>query len=164
MFNRIIGVLSLNAKTFEEIEGDESAITQAAIIVAAVAIIGGVVGGAIATFGGGSFIKVLIGGIINAFLGWVVWAGVTQLVGTKVFGGNATFMEMLRVLGFAQAPGILGIIPIIGGFIGLIWSAAAGFIAVRQGLDLDNTKAILTIIIAFVVNAIVISVVNGIFR
>ena len=45
-------------------------------------------------------------------------------------------------------------IPCIGWIIGLIWTLAAGFVAVRQGLDLDNMKAFFTIVIGFIVVAI----------
>jgi len=58
---------------------------------------------------------------------------------------------MLRVLGFAQAPGMLGVIPVCGAFIGAIWSLVCTFIAIRQGLDLDNSKAAMTAGIAFIV-------------
>jgi hypothetical protein len=34
--------------------------------------------------------------------------------------------------------------------IGGIWSLIAGFIAIRQGLDLDNVKAALTVLVGFV--------------
>ena len=62
---------------------------------------------------------------------------------------------MLRVLGFAQAPGMLAIIPVCGAFIGWLWMLACTFIAIRQGLDLDNTKAILTAIVALIAVVIV---------
>ena len=75
----------------------------------------------------------------------------SYLVGTSLFGGQATLGEMLRVLGFAQAPQLLGIIPCLGGLVGAIWALIASFIAIRQGLDLDNTKAFLTALIGFVV-------------
>jgi hypothetical protein len=88
--------------------------------------------------------------LIWTFIGWAIWSGVTYLVGTNLFGGKADMGEMLRVIGFAQAPQVLGIIPCVG-IIGAIWSLIAGFIAVRQGLDLDNTKAFLTILIGFLV-------------
>ena len=51
------------------------------------------------------------------------------------------------MIGFAYLPMLLSVIPCIGGFIGVIWTIAAGFIAIRQGLDLDNTKAFLTVVI-----------------
>ena len=64
---------------------------------------------------------------------------------------------MMRVIGFAQAPqalNLLRFIPILGGIIGFvagIWSLVAAFIAVRQGLDIDNTKAAITVIIGWIV-------------
>jgi hypothetical protein len=76
---------------------------------------------------------------------------VTYFVGTTFFRGQATVGEMMRVIGFAFAPQVLSIIPCIGGLVGAIWSLVAGFIAVRQGLDLDDLKAALTIVIGFLV-------------
>jgi hypothetical protein len=55
------------------------------------------------------------------------------------------------VIGFAYAPLILGIIPCLGGLVGSIWALIAGFVAVRQGLDFDNVKALLTVLIGFAV-------------
>ena len=44
---------------------------------------------------------------------------------------------------------ILGIIPCVGDFIGALWAMIAGFIAVRQGLDLDDFRSALTILLSF---------------
>jgi hypothetical protein len=162
LVQRVIGVLKLDVNTFEEIEADESATSQAAIVVAIVAIIGGLLGGAISAAFDGSFLGTFLRTLLTAFIGWIVWAGVTYFVGTSLFGGNATMGQMLRVIGFAQAPGILAIIPICGSFVGWIWSIACGFIAVRQGLDLDNGKALLTIIIGWVAVFIVSLIVGSI--
>lgn len=162
MLDRIIGVLKLDVNTYEEIEADEGATGQAAIVVSIVAILGGLIGGGISAALGGSFIGSFLSTLLNAYIGWLVWAGVTYFVGTSFFGGQATMGEMLRVIGYAQAPGILRIIPVCGGFIGWIWSIATGFIAVRQGLDIDNTKAILTIIIGWVAVFIVSLIIGAI--
>jgi len=65
----------------------------------------------------------------------------------------AHFLEVLRTIGFAHSPGvlnILGFIPILGGLIGLvvgIWTLVATIVAMRQALDFDTTKAVLTAII-----------------
>jgi len=67
------------------------------------------------------------------------------LIGTKLFGGEATLQEMLRLIGFAYAPQLLGIIPCVGGLIGAIWSLIASFFAIREGLDLDTGKTLLTV-------------------
>lgn len=151
MINRIIGVFKLNINTFEEIEHDEAALSQAAIVVALVALLSGIGSGLGASMSQGSFFGSFIGTLIWAFVGWLLWSAVSYFVGTKLFGGQATLNEMLRVIGYAQAPQLLGIIPCLGGLVGMIWALIAGFIAIRQGLDLDNTKAFLTVLVGFVV-------------
>ncbi len=152
MLQRIIGVFKLDANTFEEIEHDQTALGQAAIIVTIVALLSGLGSGIASSFnaqGGGFFLSFILI-FVWSYIGWFLWSGVTYLVGTSLFGGKADMGEMLRVIGFAQAPQILGIIPCVG-IIGIFWALAAGFVAVRQGLDIDNTKAFLTILIGFLV-------------
>ncbi len=161
-FNRVIGVLKLDVDTYEEIEADETAITQAAIVVAIVAIIGGLLGGATTIIFDGSFIGTFLRQLLTAFIGWLIWAYVTYYVGTSFFNGKSTPGEMLRVLGFAQAPGILVIIPVCGSFIGWIWTLVCTFIAIRQGLDLDNTKALITAVIAFFVVLVVYLIIGAV--
>ena len=146
--DRMRGAAMLDVATYEEVENDLNATGQAATVVAIVAVcsaIGGIKGGA-----GG-----VIAGLIGSLLGWLIWAGVTYIVGTKLFGGTATWGELLRTLGFAQSPGvlmILGIIPGIGGLLRFaisIWMLAAGIIAIRQALDVTTGKAVLTAIVSW---------------
>lgn len=176
MLQRIMGVIRLDVNTFEEIEHDESATTQAAIIVLVIAIlsaIGGYFGaGQVQSFmesfggdieGGAALIEAAgtispLGSAIQAFIGvfvtWILWAGLTFLIGTNAFGGKATMGEMLRVIGFAMVPRVIGIIPCLG-FIGWIWSLVTGFVGVRQGLDLDNGKTAITIVLSWLAAVIV---------
>ncbi|MCC6607049.1 MAG: YIP1 family protein [Anaerolineae bacterium] len=162
MLDRIIGVLKLDVNTYEAIEADEGATSQAAIVVAVVAIVGGLIGGGISAAMGGSFLGSFLRQMLGAFISWFIWSGVTYFVGTSMFGGKATMGEMLRVLGFAQAPGILGIIPVCGSFVGWIWTLACTFIAIRQGLDLDNSKAAMTAVVAFIAVLIVTFIIGAI--
>ena len=150
MFDRIAGVFRLNVNTFEEIEHDESATSQAAIIVAIIALLNGLGAGFFADPARGGFISAFLSTILWAFAGWIIWAVVSYFVGTAFFGGQATVGEMLRVIGFAHAPLALGIIPCIGPLVGFIWTLVAGFIAMRQGLDLDDLRTALTVIIGFI--------------
>jgi hypothetical protein len=159
---------------FEEVERDETATQQAAIVVG-IAAISSAIGAAVyailtrgqvpaGTVAGGP-VGMFIITLVGFFLGWIIWSYVAYFVGTRMFGGTATPGELLRCVGFAQVPGIAGIlrlIPVIGPiitFVVWIWSIYVGFVAVRQALDLDNTKAILTIIIggiaAFIIQAII---------
>jgi hypothetical protein len=151
---RMIGAAMLNPAAYEEVEADESATGQAAGVVA-LAAVAAAIGAARGGTGG------MIAGLIGAFLSWAIWAGLTYVIGTRLFHGTATWGELLRTLGFAQAPGILyvlGIIPILGGLVRFavaIWILLAGIVAIRQALDFDTGKAILTAIIAFAVNILI---------
>jgi hypothetical protein len=153
----------LDVNTFEEVEHDQSATGQAALIVFIAAIIAGIGSGFFeSSLGSGSFFGGFISTLIGVLFGWILWSAVSYFVGTSIFKGQADLGEMLRVVGFAYTPQFLGIIPCIGGIVGAIWSLIAGFIAIRQGLDLDNTKAFLTIVISFFAYVIIQVILNAI--
>ena len=152
MFDRIIGVFKLDVATFESIEHDESATGQAAMIVLAVGVLGGLGSIAASSFldgagGSGGFFNA----VLSAFVSWLAWSFLTYFIGTRLFGGEATMGEMMRVIGFAYAPQMLGIIPCLGGLVGLIWSLVAAFVGIRQGLDVSNGKTALTIVVGIIV-------------
>ena len=160
LVQRMLGAATLNVDTYEEVEADESATMQAAAVVAMVAVSAaiGQVGGS-----GGSIITAPI----SAIIGWVIWAGLTYLIGAKLLGGTATWGELLRTLGFAQSPGVLylfAVLPFIGGSVRFIiwaWIVVAGVIAIRQALDFSTGKAILTAVIGFLPFAIAFSLIVG---
>ncbi|OGN93462.1 MAG: hypothetical protein A2Y88_03740 [Chloroflexi bacterium RBG_13_48_10] len=162
MLNRIIGVFKLDVKTFEEIEHDNSLTLHAAIIVVLVSLVSGVGNGLFNGFVNKSFLSGFLGSLIGVLLGWLLWSVVTWLVGTRFFHGEADIGQMLRVIGFAYLPLLLSIIPCIGGVIGIIWAIAAGFIAVRQGLDLDDIKAFLTVVVGAVAYLALTGILNAI--
>ncbi len=151
--DRMIGAARLDVNTYEEVEADQSATGQAALVVAIVAV-----ASAIGHLGDGGI--GIVTGLLSAIVGWVLWAGITYFIGDKVFGGTATWGELLRTLGFAQAPGVLlvlGIIPLLGGLVQAvvgIWMLVAGIIAIRQALDFSTGRAILTAIIGWIPLAI----------
>src|SRR4030043_700689 len=147
MFARIIGVFQLDVEACEEIEHNTSLTLPAAIIVLLVSLVSGIGNGLFNGFVHRSFISGFLGSLISVLLGWLLWSAVTWFVGTRFFKGEADLGQMLRVIGFAYAPMILSIIPCVGGLIGIVWAIAAGFIAIRQGLDLDDTKAFFTVVL-----------------
>jgi hypothetical protein len=153
MFERMKGAAMLDVHTYEEVEADTTATRQAAGVVALVAVAQGI--GAIAQGGPG-----IIAGMIAALFAWLVWAGVTYLIGDKLLGGTATWGELLRALGFAQSPGVLAVftfLPFIGGLLRIvisIWVLIAGIIAIRQALDFSTGKAVLTAIVGWLALAI----------
>ena len=158
LVSRMIRASRLDSDLYEEVEADRDATSQAAIVVAIVAVCGAIGGAlAIAVFGAaGNLFGAVISNLISAFVGWVVWAYLTYFIGTRLFGGTATPGELLRTVGFAQSPGALLLftfIPVIGWLMApvvAIWAIVAGVIAVRQALDFDTSKAVITVLIAFV--------------
>jgi hypothetical protein len=150
IIDRMRGAAMLDTATYEEVEADTSATGQAAVVVTISAIASAI--GA-AGPGGPSVIGILVGSLIS----WLIWAGITYLIGSKLFGGTATWGELLRTLGFAQAPRvllILGIIPIFGVLVWIavaIWVLIAGIIAIRQALDFSTQKALLTALIGWAI-------------
>jgi hypothetical protein len=175
LVNRMIRAAMLDTSLYEEVEHDSSATSQAMQVVLIVALASGI-GGALwklLTLNPIDAVSGLVGGILVAVLGWLAWALVTYIIGAKVFGGTATYGEMLRTLGFAQSPnvllvfmGVLGAIPLIGGLLRLallIWVLLAGLIAIRQALDVGTGKAVLTAIIGWIVMFIIVAIVASIF-
>ena len=150
---RMLGAAKLDVNTYEEVEADQTATGQAAGVVALVAI-----AQAIGASGEGAL--GIIFGIVAALFGWLLWSGITYLIGDKLLGGTATWGELLRTIGFAQAPGVLyvlGIVPLLGGVVRLvlaIWILIAGIIAIRQALDFSTGKAVITAVLGWLAVAI----------
>lgn len=148
MTDRMIGAALLDVATYEEVEHDTTATGQAAGVVVIVAVARG-----LGSIGEGA--ALIVGGLVMAVVGWLLWSGVTYLIGDKLLGGEATWGEVLRAVGFAQSPGllaVLGIIPLLGGLVELavaIWVLVAGFIGLRQALDLGNVKTFVTVVLGW---------------
>jgi len=159
--DRMKGAAMLDVATYEAVEADEGATSQAAMVVGIVAV-----ASAIGSAGSGG--TAIIGGLVAAFIGWLLWAGITYLIGDKLLGGTATWGELLRTLGFAQAPGVLyvlGIIPLLGGLIRFavaIWILIAGIIAIRQALDIGTGRALLTAVLGWIAMVVVMALLAGV--
>lgn len=154
MMERAIGAAMLDAATYEEVEHDPGAMGQAAVVILVVALAAGIG----AARGGLGAIAV---GAIGSLIGWLLWAAITWLVGTRLLPTpqtEADFGQLLRTLGFSAAPGvfqIFGIVPVIGLVIGLVaslWQLAAMVVAVRQALDYESTgRAIAVCAVGFLI-------------
>lgn len=173
IIQRMIRAARLDTAFYNEVEQDTSLNGEALTVVVIASVASGIGAGGgslIAGNGFGSAAVSLVVGIIVAIAGYFIWAWLTQFIGTRFFGGVGDFGELRRTLGYAYAPNILGIfnlIPCIGplvGLVGSLWALVAGIIAVREALDFDSTKAILTVVIGwvivFVISAIIFSIVG----
>jgi hypothetical protein len=139
----------LDVATYEEVEHDNGATGQAAVVVIIVAVCSAI--GAV--WRGGPSIIIAP---VSAILGWLLWSAITYVIGDKLLGGTATWGELLRTIGFAQSPGVLmifGVIPILGGLVRVvvaIWLLVAGIVAIRQALDFSTGKAIVTALLGWI--------------
>jgi len=158
MIDRILRAIRLDSTVYREIAEDQNAMSEAAIIVAIVAVLSAF-GRAI---GSGSFFLSLIVTLLTAILvSWILWAVLTYFVGTALFKGKSDIPEMMRVLGYANAPNLLGVfgfIPCVGWIIallGAILSFIAGFMAVREAMEFDTGSAIVTVLISWVIAVVI---------
>ena len=170
MFGRMKRAVMLNASLYEEVEHDTSLNQEALLIVIAVAIVSGL-GALIGGIFGGNVGRTILNALVTVALGvanYYIWSYVTLWVGTNLFQGTADAGEMLRVLGYAYTPQFLGLlrfIPILGPilvWVGAVWSLVASVIAIRQGLDFDMVKAIVTTIIGWVITTIITAIITAV--
>lgn len=153
--DRVVGALKLDPNAFEDVERDPAAIGQA---------VGVIVLAAVSEALGWVFYNGLSGIVIGAIMsvvGVAIWATVIWLVGTKLMPEPTTkadFPETFRVLGFAAAPGLFGIvtiIPLLGWLLWMaivVWRIAAMVVAVKAVLDYSTIgKAIVVVLIGFIV-------------
>ncbi len=154
--------MKLDTSTWESIESDRDALTQALTVVAIAAIAGGI--GGIRDNGIGG----LIGGLVGAIIGWVVFSFVAYVVGTRLIPGmdtEATPGELLRTMGFAQAPGVLSVFGLLGIFgtpivlIGAIWGIVTAIVGLKTALEMSTGRAIATGIIAGLLSGFVVALI-----
>src|SRR5262245_525391 len=148
--DRIMGVLTLKAPVYRQIAEDQSATTTAAIIVAVVSLVSGVVGAVFLSALGGNLpgtgltvagpvgyaIQTVLLGLLGWFFGsWAIGFAANAL------GGKTNTCEMLRVYGFASIFGLVAIIPCIG-FLAWILTIIATVIGIREAAEVSTGKAI----------------------
>jgi hypothetical protein len=166
----MIRAARLDVSLYEEVEKDTTQ-TQNALTIVVIAALATGIAAAIGASGStaGNPILGLIAGLIGSVLGWAVVTGFVYIVGTRLFGGTATWGEVLRTVGFANSPGvlnILGFIPVIGGIVGFvvgIWVIVATVIGIRQALDVGTGQAIISAVIGWILGAICVGIVFAIF-
>jgi hypothetical protein len=154
--NRALRAARLEPSLYEEVEKDASASLQAAVIVVVVALCAGIG----AALGGsdedGGFWGFFIGASISAIVIWLIWSVVTLFIG-RYFGGEGSFGEVSRALGFSNVPGVLqvlGFLPLLGFVVAVVvavWQLIAAVIAVRQTMDFNYGKAFITAVAGWVI-------------
>lgn len=149
LLGRMMGAARLDVAVYEDVEHDASATGQAAVVV-------GFVSAAAAIGGVGRDGFAIIGPVLAAYAGWLLWSGVVFLIGQNLMRGTATWGEVLRTVGFAQSPGVLyalAFLPLIGGLVAVVvwaWMLLTVFVAVRQALDVSSGAALVTVVLGWI--------------
>lgn len=160
MINRAIKAAMLDKATYNEVEQDTTLNQEALMVVVLVSLLSGLGALIAAPVAGGSIVSGIIGlfwAVVWGILGYYVWAYLTWWIGTSLFNGTADTGELLRTLGYASSPRVLGVlvfIPCVGpllAFVGGIWALVCGIVAVREALDFSTGNALITVIIGWLV-------------
>ena len=163
--DRMIRASKLDVSLYEEVEADKSALLQSMMVVILSSVAGGL--GIVRDTG---FIGIF-SGTLAALIGWLIWAYVTYIIGTKILPAPETksdYGELLRTIGFSSSPGLIRVLGIIPGLAWIvqtaagIWMLIAMVIAVRQALDFTSTfRAVGVCIIGWVIQIIVFAIFYG---
>ncbi len=171
MLNQSMTVLTKpSIQSFEQFE-KRGGKREALIYVVTAAVLVGVVGLAFGFLGGlaGAAVGLLRG--VFALLGFYIFAFVLNYVG-KQQGGTGTEDEVFYTAALYTAPllavtGVVGAIPVIGclalpvTFALGIYQIYLGYLAARSSMNLDQNKAIITVIAAIVAQFLVTVLIGG---
>ena len=93
--------------------------------------------------------------LITMLLGWVLWALVVYLLGSKFLGGKAVYHQLLRVIGLCYGPGVLLImvqVPNVGFIatpLAALWVLAAAVVGVKEVQQTDWIAAVLSTLLGW---------------
>lgn len=138
----------LDRKVHTELYFDSDATADAVLLVAAISAV--VYVGAVARVGFSALsLTDLLETVIFGLIGWLILAGATWLVATKLFEGGGQLQTMMRLHGHCELPLVLGVVGPIGSIVGLVWSAAAKVVATSEGGSLDMMKSVAAVLLGF---------------
>lgn len=154
---RAMRLASLKVDGLVTIARDPGATVEAATVVAVVAL-------ARAVGSGPDSLHELAVSFIVGIIGWLVVATLAFFLSANVFGTPSTHANvdvLIRTLGYAKAPAVLGFVvffPLLGGIvatIGAIWAFIVAVFAIRYTLGLSTGRALVTALIATGITSIV---------
>jgi hypothetical protein len=150
--HRLAGAAMLDADTYEEVEADRKATTQAFAVVVLSSLAAGIgLNGARGAAAAVSFFSIAS---LIALGAWATFALVTFRIGSRALASAETRVdlgELLRTLGFAAAPGLVQVVgfftpaPVVVSGLAFAWTMAASVVAVRQALDFRSTRRALAV-------------------
>jgi hypothetical protein len=161
-FMDVLEILKLNKAKIDAVGAKDGEGITMALVYMAIGALGAPLGGAVFGY---TFMRMTVRTpILNALLGWVIavvvgFAGlyITNLVAERLFKGKGKFPQYFRVMGYASLANVLAfltIVSIVGSLAGLWVGLVINYFALKQIHKLDNTNAILAMIVSFVITLI----------
>jgi len=158
LVERMIRAARLDPNLYEEVVRDWHANGQAflvVLIVFACTLIGmapAVLRALLSIEGWTALIQMTVMSIGN----WLFWVFIAQIIGLR-WGGRAEFEQLMRPIGFAQAPGVLRVLTLVPslvlpvGLIVFLWTAFARILAVREAMQFPLGKAVAMVLVTTLV-------------
>jgi len=115
--------------------------------------------------------QAMLAGTIGGLVGWVAWAALTYLIGTRVLPEpqtRANLGELLRTLAFAATPGlfnVVGALPLLrwpAFVVTHVWMLVAMIVAVRHALDYRSTARAVSVCVLGWLLSLAIAAVTGV--
>jgi hypothetical protein len=166
---RLLGAARLDSRIYEEVEADRQATFQALAIVLLASASGGIGLLGLHT----PNLQFLVTQMVGALIGWLAWASLTYLIGTRFLPEpqtRADVGQLLRTLAFASAPGllrVLGVVPTVGFTIyaiASVWMLVAMVVAVRQALDFESTgRAVAVCVVGWALSLAIAAILGNLF-
>ncbi|MSQ22224.1 MAG: hypothetical protein EXR53_02805 [Dehalococcoidia bacterium] len=159
MIGRMLRAARFDARLYQELQADPTATVQALAVVLLSGLSLGIAGviGFYGQEGLGAQSLVLTRTITAALAGWVVLSLLGLLVG-QLLNKPIAFPALLRAIGFANAPGLLYILIMIGGTMALLtnaaillWTLLAMTVALRNTLLVSLLPSFLLAVIGTVI-------------
>ena len=93
--------------------------------------------------------------LITMLLGWVLWALVVYVLGSKFLGGKAVYHQLLRVIGLCYGPGVLFLLIQAPGFgfiaaaLAGLWVLIAAVVGIKEIQETDWIAAVLSTLLGW---------------
>jgi len=150
MFFRIFRALKLDVTLYEEVEEREDLNIESWLIILAICLVNAFFVMIFFLFTQAGFWETILTVISTAMtfiISFLVSVSTIWVVGSKIFGGMASFGELRRSFSYANLPLLFGWIPCINILV-IFWYLATSFVAVRQSMDISNGRTIVVILVA----------------
>lgn len=165
MFDRLVRAIRLDPTLYREVAGNKDLMGEAALIVLVATLLSAIGAGAGSHRAFLAFGAELINGLL---IGWLLWSVLALLIG-DFLGGRSELSEMVRTLGYANAPrflAVFGFLPCVGWLFRLaawILTIAAGVIAIRESMEFDTLKAVVTAVLGLLAYIVISGLVGLVF-